>query len=79
MKAIRRFEDELSILRGLLELRRRGVALRDLETELTKMGVVDIDILYGVMDRLFSRLEGEYAPQVPMQPPPPAGVLSLPA
>lgn len=77
MKAIRHFEDELSILRGLLELRRRGVALRDLETELTKLGPVDIDILYGVMDRLFARLEGECAPQPAMQPPPPAGVLSL--
>jgi len=59
----RRFDDETEILRGLLELRRNGVPLFRLEAELTKMGPVDLDTLYRVMDRVFEQLEAESAPR----------------
>lgn len=65
MEILRRFDDELSVVQGLIELRRRGVPLRSLETELTAMGPVDLDILYEVLDRVFAKLERDSKPLAP--------------
>ena len=50
-----RFDDELAIMRALVELKRRGVALAEMEMEIARMGPVDLDLLVEVMERVRSR------------------------
>ena len=57
-----RFDDELAIMRALVELKRRGVALAEMEMEIARMGPVDLDLLVEVMERVRNRSHGWLLP-----------------
>ena len=56
MEAMRRFDNELSIARGLVELKRQGVEFERLEAELTRLGPVDLDLLGKIRNALKARI-----------------------
>lgn len=66
-----RFDTELRIVRGLVELRRHGVQFADLEDELTRLGPVDLDLLFKVMAKISAGLA--HALPLPDQMQVPAG------
>jgi len=53
---VARFDNERDILRTLVDLRRGGVPIEDLERRIAELGPVDLDLLRSAMDRVRKRI-----------------------